>query len=75
MTSPPVLCGDSVTDDTAAVQWYFEHGLDLPKPAEGKGYSVYLSRILVPSREQPGHDGARYIIANRDEGSFGQVTK
>lgn len=71
--TPPALHGDSVTDDTAAVEWYFERGLDLPEPREGMGYSVHGSGVHVPTRGRPGHDGAKYIIANRDVGSFGKV--
>ena len=44
----PLLHGDRVTDDTEAVQWYFDHGVPLPDPPEGGGYFVRPRVLRIP---------------------------
>jgi hypothetical protein len=54
---PPLLHGDGVADDTEAVQWYLDHGYDLPSPPEGGSYSVWLDVLRFPL------NGGGYVIA------------
>jgi len=44
--TPPVLHGDGVTDDTDAVQWYLDRGLEIR--CDGPGYKVDFSRLRIP---------------------------
>lgn len=44
-TEPPKLFGDGETDDTDAVNWYFDNGIPLPDPPGGKSYRVLIDRL------------------------------
>lgn len=55
---PRRLHGDGVTDDTEAIQWYLDRGLNWPEPSEGKTYRVRLEALRFP-------DGGLGIVLSR----------
>ena len=58
--TPPKLYGDGVHDDTDAVQWYLDRGLECRR--EGASYRVDLTRLRFP----PGMALVRLPASSKD---------
>jgi hypothetical protein len=46
--TPPAIVADGVTDDTDAMNWYFDRGLSLPVLREGASYGFRLAHLRLP---------------------------